>query len=101
MNSPTSCESLRRVLQARYPGLRVAAMESAADQQRLEFVGTRAALLTSRLVQASWFVQDGTQRREGCTEFGDLWTLRVLRGGRFRLTFSVEPGRVHSPVCST
>jgi hypothetical protein len=66
-------------------------MESADDQQRLEFVGTREALLTSGLVQGSWFM--GRSRlREGRTEFGDAWTLRALRGGRFLLSFDVETG---------
>jgi hypothetical protein len=92
MKYPTPCETLRRVLQARYPGLRVAAMESAADQQRLEFVGTREALLTSGLVQACSFAQGRARRSEGRTEFGDAWSLRALRGGRFLLRFDVEAG---------
>ena len=101
MNSSTPCESLRRVLQSRYPGLRVATLEPAGDRQRLEFVGTREALLTAGLVQTSWFRLGRMRRREGRTEFGDPWTLRALRGGRFLLCFDVEAGSVHSPVCST
>ena len=72
-------------------------MESAADQQRLEFVGTREALLTSGLVQASWFRQGRARRSEGCTEFGDAWSLRALRGGRFLLSFDVRAGRLETP----
>lgn len=67
-------------------------MESAAEQQRIEFVGTREALLMSGLVQAASFAQGRARRSEGCTEFGDLWSLRALRGGRFLLSFDVEPG---------
>jgi hypothetical protein len=67
-------------------------MESADDLQRLEFVGTREALLTSGLVQTSWFMQGRARQHEGRTEFGDLWTLRALRGGRFLLAFDVEAG---------
>jgi hypothetical protein len=76
-------------------------MESAAERQRLEFVGTRAALLASGLVQVCWFAPGRARRREGRTEFGDLWTLDALRGGRFRLALETEAGGVHSPVCST
>jgi hypothetical protein len=76
-------------------------MEPAHDRQQLEFVGTREALLTSGLVQSSWFRLGRTRRREGWTEFGDPWTLRALRGGRFVLSLDVEAGSVHSPVCST
>jgi hypothetical protein len=76
-------------------------MESADDRQQLEFVGTREALLTSGLAQASWFRLGRARRREGRTEFGDFWRLRPLRGGRFLLSFDVEAGSVHCPVCST
>ena len=66
-------------------------MESADDLQRLEFVGTREALLTSGLVQTCWF-KGRARQNEGRTEFGDPWTLRALRGGRFLLAFDVEAG---------
>ena len=72
-------------------------MESAADHQRLEFVGTREALLTSRLVQASWLEPVRGRRAEGRTEFGDCWSLRALRGGRFVLSLEVEAGSLLNP----
>jgi hypothetical protein len=88
------CERLRTVLQSRYPTLRVKVLSCVSDGQRLEFIGTRAVLLAAGVAQEAWFPLGRSRASRGVTEFGDWWSLTVLRGGRLALTLELEADRL-------
>jgi hypothetical protein len=94
MKTLRPCDHLRRALQARYPTLRVTALRCVSEGQRIEFVGTREALLASGVAQECWFPQGKRQARRGFTEFGDTWSLTPVRGGRLALALDLTADRL-------
>jgi hypothetical protein len=93
LRTSISSERLRTALQSRYPTLRVKVLTCASDGQRLELVGTRTALLEAGVAQEAWLPLGRFRASRGVTEFGDRWSLSILRGGRLALTLELGADR--------